>query len=215
VQGHDTTLPVTLDEMIYHTRMVARACRRALVLGDMPFGSYQLGVRDAIESACRLVKEGGAHAVKLEGGQAMIDRIAAITEIDVPVVAHIGLTPQSVHRMGGYRVQGRGPKAHARLLRDAQAVQEAGAFALVLEGIPRELAAEITAAVQIPTIGIGAGIACDGQVLVLHDLLGLSETPAPSFARQYVSLQDVALQAVGLYIQDVRNQKFPGDHESY
>jgi len=215
VQGHDTTLPVTLDEMIYHTRMVARACKRALVVGDMPFGSYQLGARDAVETACRLVKEGGAQAVKLEGGQAMLDRIEAISSIDVPIMAHLGLTPQSVHRMGGYRVQGRGAKARDRILADALAVQDAGAFALVLEGIPRDLAKEVTASLRIPTIGIGAGIGCDGQVLVMHDLLGLAETPPPSFARQYVSLHEIASQAIGLYVQDVRNQKFPGDHESY
>lgn len=215
VQGHDTTLPVTLDEMVYHARMVARACRRALVVGDLPFGSYQTGVQAALESACRMVKDGGAHAVKLEGGQAMVDTIAAISAVDVPVMAHIGLTPQSVHRMGGYRVQGRGPRAHDRLIEDARAVQEAGAFALVIEGVPRELADEITGALQIPTIGIGAGVHCDGQVLVLHDLLGISENPPPSFARQYVSLFDESSRAVRGYVDDVRNQKFPGDHESY
>jgi len=215
VQGHDTTLPVTLDEMIYHTRMVARACTRSLVLGDLPFGSYQIGVREALDSACRMVKEGGAHAIKLEGGRAMLDRIEAISAIDVPVFAHLGLTPQSVHRMGGYRVQGRGAKGRDRILEDARAVEQAGACALVLEGIPKDLAVEITSELSIPTIGIGAGLACDGQVLVLHDLLGLSETPPPSFARQYVSVQEIASKAIGLYIQDVRNQKFPGDHESY
>jgi 3-methyl-2-oxobutanoate hydroxymethyltransferase len=215
VQGHDTTLPVTLDEMIYHARMVARACRRAHVVGDLSFGSYQTGVDDAVRSAVRMVKEGGAHAVKLEGGRNVADRIAAIAAIDIPVMGHIGLTPQSVHRMGGYRVQGRGAKGHDRLLADAKAVEEAGAYAIVLEGMPKDLAHEIGAALEIPTIGIGAGLGCDGQVLVMHDLLGLSEEPAPRFARQYVSLLEIAQRAVRMYVEDVRNQKFPADHESY
>jgi 3-methyl-2-oxobutanoate hydroxymethyltransferase len=206
---------VTLDQMVYHTGMVTRACRRALVVGDMPFGSYQTGTAQAVESACRLVKEGGAHSIKLEGGENMADRIAAIASIDVPVMAHIGLTPQSVHRMGGYRVQGRTPSARERLLRDAQAVEQAGAFAVVLEGIPRDLAVEITANLAIPTIGIGAGIGCDGQVLVLHDVLGLGADPAPRFARQYVSLREVVSKAARMYVEDVRNQKFPQEHESY
>jgi 3-methyl-2-oxobutanoate hydroxymethyltransferase len=215
VQGHATTLPVTLDQMVYHTGLVARACRRALVVGDMPFGSYQASAEQAVQAACRLVKEGGAHSVKLEGGEAVADRIAAIAAIDVPVMAHIGLTPQSVHRMGGYRVQGKTPTARDRLLRDARAVEEAGAFAVVLEGMPRDLAAEITAQLAIPTIGIGAGLGCDGQVLVLHDVLGLGSHPAPRFAREYVSLREVVGKAARMYVEDVRNQKFPQEHESY
>jgi len=215
VQGHETTLPVTLDEMVYHTRMVARAVKRALVVGDMPFGSYQTSPAQAIDSACALVKHGGAQAVKLEGGQRMADRIQAIAAADVPVMAHIGLTPQSVHRMGGYRVQGRGADGHDEILRDAIAVQEAGAFSVVLEGIPHELAAEITAALEIPTLGIGAGIACDGQVLVMHDVLGLGEHVPPRFAREYVSLREVVGRAAAMFRNDVREQKFPLDHESY
>lgn len=215
VQGHPSTLPVTLDEMIYHCRMVARGSRRALVVSDMPFGSYQAGVDDAVANACRLIKEGGAHAVKLEGGERVADRIAAISRMDVPVMAHIGLTPQSVHRMGGYRVQGRDARSRDRLLHDARAVQEAGAFALVLEGIPRDLAPEISAVLEIPTIGIGAGLACDGQVLVLHDLVGLGLEPPPRFARQYVSLAEIVGRAARMYAEDVRQQKFPSDHESY
>jgi len=215
VQGHETTLPVTLGEMVYHTRIVARAVRRALVVGDMPFGSYQTSAAQAVDSACALVKEGGAQAVKLEGGQRMADRIQAIAGADVPVMAHIGLTPQSVHRMGGYRVQGRGSQGHDELLRDALAVQEAGAFSVVLEGIPKELGAEITASLEIPTLGIGAGIACDGQVLVMHDLLGLGEHAPPRFAREYVSLRDVVGRAAEMFRSDVREQKFPQDHESY
>jgi 3-methyl-2-oxobutanoate hydroxymethyltransferase len=215
VQGHDTTLPVTLDHMVYHTSIVSRACRRALLVADLPFGTYQTGVRDTIAAACRLIKEGGAHSVKLEGGRHVAEQIRALADSDIPVMGHIGLTPQSVHRMGGYRVQGRGAAARERLLADARAVEESGAFALVLEGIPRDLAVEITASVRMPTIGIGAGLACDGQVLVIHDLLGLSDEVPPKFARQYVSLMDVSRRAVRMYVEDVRNQKFPADHESY
>jgi 3-methyl-2-oxobutanoate hydroxymethyltransferase len=214
IQGFSTTIPVTLDEMIYHTRMVSRAAQRCLVVGDMPFGSYQSS-GSALESACRLVKEGGAHAVKLEGGVRVADRIEAITQMDIPVMGHIGLTPQSVHRMGGYRVQGRGMRAAERLVEDARAVQDAGAFAVVLEGIPAELSKEITPSLEIPTIGIGAGIGCDGQVLVLHDLLGLGLEPPPRFAREYVALRDIVQRAAQMYAEDVRNQKFPADHESY
>jgi 3-methyl-2-oxobutanoate hydroxymethyltransferase len=215
VQGHPTTLPVTMDEMVYHCSMVSRAVRRALVVGDMPFGSYQASLDETLSNACRLVKEGGAHAVKLEGGERVLDRIEGIVRMDVPVMAHLGLTPQSVHRMGGYRVQGRGSRGQDRLLQDARAVQEAGAFAVVLEGIPRDLSFEITAMLDIPTIGIGAGVGCDGQVLVMHDLVGLETEPPPRFARQYVSLVDIVGKATRMYIDDVKNQKFPAEHESY
>jgi 3-methyl-2-oxobutanoate hydroxymethyltransferase len=206
---------VTLDQMVYHTSLVSRAARRAHVVGDMPFGTYQTSVEDALVAACRLVKEGGAHSVKLEGGARVADRIEAIARMDIPVMGHIGLTPQSVHRMGGYRVQGRGSRGSERLLADARAVQDAGAFACVLEGIPKGLAAEVTAALDIPTIGIGAGVACDGQVLVLHDLLGLGEEPPPRFAREYVNLSEIVSRAVKMYVEDVREQKFPADHEAY
>jgi 3-methyl-2-oxobutanoate hydroxymethyltransferase len=215
VQGHDTTLPVTLDEVIYHCRMVSRAVRRALVVGDMPFGSYQVSVEDALRNAVRLMKEGGAHAVKLEGGERMADRIAAFARADIPVMGHVGLTPQSVHQVGGYRVQGRDDAGHEKVLRDAQAVEAAGAFAVVLECVPRELGAEVTRALRIPTIGIGAGAGCDGQVLVMHDLLGLGEATPPRFARQYVAAGDVVRRAAELYAEDVRQQKFPSDAESY
>jgi len=215
VQGHPTTLPVTLDEMIYHTHMVTRATRRAHVVGDMPFGAYQSSPQQAVETACRLVKEGGAHSVKLEGGERMADRIAAIVRSDIPVMGHIGLTPQSVHRMGGYRVQGRSADGHDQLLRDARAVQDAGAFAVVLEGIPRDLSIEVGELLEIPTIGIGAGLHCDGQVLVFHDLVGLSLEPAPRFARQYVNLAEIIGRAARMYAEDVREQKFPAEHESY
>lgn len=213
VQGHDTTLPVTLDEMLYHTRLVARAARRALVVGDMPFGSYQASCEDAVRSAIRFVKEGGAAAVKLEGGRRVRAAIERIVDAEIPVMGHVGLTPQSVHKLGGYRVQGRGAARDA-VIEDALQVQEAGAFAVVLEGVPAELAAEITARLAIPTIGIGAGAACDGQVLVLHDLLGLTDW-TPSFAKQYANLGQLASQAARAFADDVRSRKFPGDEHSY
>ncbi len=215
VQGHDTTLPVTLDEMIYHTRMVARAARYSLVVGDMPFGTYHTGVEQAIDSAVRLMKDGGAHAVKLEGGERVADRIAGISRMQIPVMGHVGLTPQSVHSFGGFRVQGRGEAGHEQLIRDAKAVQEAGAFAVVLECVPAALAAEVTQMLEIPTIGIGAGVATDGQVLVIHDLLGLGEGTPPKFVRRYVDAGSIVRRAVEMYAEDVKLQKFPADHESY
>jgi 3-methyl-2-oxobutanoate hydroxymethyltransferase len=214
VQGHDTTLPVTLDEMVYHTRMVSRAARRALVVGDMPFGTYHANVDQAVASAVRLMKEGGAHAVKLEGGERVADRIAAIARMEIPVMGHVGLTPQAIHRMGGHRVQGRGERGRASVLADARAVEAAGAFAVVLEGMPAELAAEITASLAIPTIGIGAGVACDGQVLVMHDLLGLSDG-APTFAKQYVNLGALTVQAARRFADEVAHAKFPDPEHSY
>lgn len=218
VQGLENTLPVTLDEMIYHTRLVARGRRRALVVGDLPFGSYQTSPAQAVDSAVRLVKEGGAEAVKLEGGLAMAETIEAIASRDIPVMGHVGLTPQSVHRMGGHKVQGRkhgsAPGGRARVLSDARAVEAAGAFAVVLEGIPLDLAAEITGELSIPTIGIGAGVHCDGQVLVLHDLLGLSER-APRFAKQYADVGRTVIEAVGAYVREVRGGIFPTDEHAF
>jgi 3-methyl-2-oxobutanoate hydroxymethyltransferase len=175
VQGLDTTLPVTLDETVYHTRLVARAARRALVVADLPFGTYQISPEEAVRSSVRCLKEGGAQAVKLEGGRSVAETIARIVAAEIPVMGHVGLTPQAIHRMGGHRVQGRGEEGRARVLADAHAVEEAGAFAIVLEGIPAEIAREVTASVGVPTIGIGAGVHCDGQVLVMHDMLGLGE----------------------------------------
>jgi 3-methyl-2-oxobutanoate hydroxymethyltransferase len=214
VQGCDTTLPVTLDEVVYHSRLVSRAASRALVVGDMPFGSYQVGPEDAVRSAIRLVKEGGAHAVKLEGGGEVAPAIERIAAAQIPVMAHVGLTPQSVHKMGGLRVQGRGETGRAQVLEAARAVQEAGAFAVVLEGIPAELATEITGDLSIPTIGIGAGPHCDGQVLVMHDLLGLSDW-SPSFVKQYANLGALASRAARNFADEVRNAKFPDDEHSY
>lgn len=219
VQGLDTTLPVTMDEMVYHTRMVTRARRRALVVADMPFLSYQVSVAEAVANAGRLVKEGGAEAVKLEGGVVVAETIARIAAVDIPVMGHIGLTPQSVHRMGGHKVQGRrrgkAPGQRERLIEDALAVERAGAFAVVLEGMPVDLAAELTGRLAIPTIGIGAGPQCDGQILVLHDVLGLGERPAPRFAQRYADLRSAAAAAVGAYAADVRAGAFPTAAHSF
>ena len=214
VQGHDTTLPVTLDEVIYHTRLVARGASRALVVGDMPFGSYQVGPDDAVRSAIRFVKEGGAQAVKLEGGTLVAESIERIVGAQVPVMGHVGLTPQSVNAMGGYRVQGRGESGRLRVLEDARAVQEAGAFAVVLEGIPADLGREISAELRIPTIGIGAGPDCDGQVLVMHDMLGLGDAP-PSFVKQYAPLGALVSEAARAFAEEVLNRKFPDSMHSY
>ncbi len=219
VQGLDTTLPVTLDEVIYHCRMVARGRTRSLLVGDLPFLSYQVSREDALRSAGRLIKEGACEAVKLEGGVPMADTIRALTAVDIPVMAHIGLTPQSVHRMGGHKVQGRkrgrGPGQRERVLADALAVEEAGAFAVVLEGIPLDLAEEITLRLGIPTIGIGAGVHCDGQILVLHDLLGLFDRFTPKFVKRYAELGRAAGDAIGEYVREVRSGAFPDDAHSF
>jgi len=219
VQGADSTLPVTLGEMIYHTRMVVRARRRALVIADLPFLTYQVSVEQAVRNAGRLIKDGGAEAVKLEGGITMADTIRRLVDVDIPVMGHIGLTPQSIHRMGGHRVQGRrsgrGPGCRERLLEDAAAVEQAGAFSLVLEGIPADLAQEITEHSAIPTIGIGAGPKCDGQVLVMHDVLGLSESFIPRFAKPYANLWQDAGAAATAYIREVRERVFPAPEHCY
>lgn len=215
MQGERTTIPVTLDEMAYHVRCVARANTKALVVGDLPFGSYHSSVSQAVESAVTLVKA-GAETVKLEGGVAMADTIAAITRCDIPVVGHIGLTPQSYHRMGGHRVQGRSAGYEAggreRIIEDAAAVEAAGACAVVIEGVPHELATEITAKISIPTIGIGAGPGCSGQVLVLHDVLGLSDCRY-RFAKQYAQLGSIVVDAARSYVEEVRDGSWPDlDH---
>ena len=219
VQGLETTIPVTMDEMIYHCRMVTRARRRALVAADLPFLSYQVNADAAVTNAGRLLKEGGAEAVKLEGGCVVAETIRRLTAVDIPVMGHIGLTPQSVHRMGGHKVQGRrhghGPGQRERLIEDALAVESAGAFAVVLEGIPLDLAAELTQRLSIPTIGIGAGPHCDGQILVLHDVLGLCERFAPKFAKRYAELWTVAVDAVRDYARDVRSGSFPTAAHSF
>lgn len=212
--GYENTLPVTMDEMIYHTRAVARGREKALLVADMPFMSYQMSVPDARFNAGRFLKEGGAEAVKIEGGVPMKDTIRAIVDIDIPVMGHIGLTPQSIHRMGGYRIQGKKEGQAEALLADALAVQDAGAFAVVLEGIPSVVAKKITEELRIPTIGIGAGVHCSGQVLVIHDLLGLSGRKL-KFARQYADLEKNISDAVLQYIEDVRNNRFPSEEESF
>src|SRR5215467_8123006 len=189
--GHETTLPVTVDEMIHHTRAVRKGTKRALVVADMPFGSYHAEIAESVRNAVRFVKEAGAEAVKVEGGERRIELIARLVEAEIPVMGHVGLTPQSLHAMGGFRVQGKTPDAAAQVVRDARAVEAAGAFSIVLEGLPRELAAEITRDLRIPTIGIGAGPDCDGQVLVLNDLLGLTFSSTPKFARQYANVGEV------------------------
>jgi len=215
VQGLPTTLPVTLDEIVYHTRMVARGRQRALVVGDLPFGSYQTSPEQAVESAVRLVKDGGAEAVKLEGGVRMTRAIEAIAATDVPVMGHVGLTPQSVHRIGGHRVQGRRAGERERVLDDARAVQAAGAFAVVLECIPLDLAAEITSELAIPTIGIGAGAHCDGQVLVLHDLIGLSSDWTPRFAKRYAEVGREVVRAAREYVGEVKGGVFPTEAQAF
>ena len=215
VQGHDNTLPVTMDEMIYHTKIVVRAVRNALVIGDLPFMSYQAGVGDAVRNAGRFLKEAGASAVKLEGGAEVVDQIRAMTKSDIPVMAHIGLTPQSIHRMGGYKVQGKSEESAQRLLEEAHIAEDAGAFALLLEAIPMSLAKRITDELSIPTIGIGAGPHCDGQVLVLHDVIGLFERFLPKFAKQYANLADHAFTAITRYKQEVEEGIFPSEEQSF
>jgi 3-methyl-2-oxobutanoate hydroxymethyltransferase len=215
VQGEETTLPVTLEETIYHTRLVARGTRRALVVGDMPFGSYQISPEEAVRNAVRLVKEGGAHAVKLEGGRDAAPAIERIVSAGIPVMGHVGLTPQSIHKLGGFRVQGRSEKARARVLREAKAACDAGAFAVVLEAMPADLAREISQGIPVPTIGIGAGPDCDGQVLVMHDLLGLTDGWSPTFVKQYANLGALASQAARSYAEEVANGKFPDQEHCY
>src|SRR5712692_8538444 len=213
--GYDSTLPVTLDEMIHHARAVRRGTKHALLVADMPFGSYHSDTAEPLRNAVRLVKEAGVEAVKVEGGERRLELIARLTEAEIPVMGHIGLTPQSVNALGGYRVQGKTTDSAEQLLRDARAVEAAGAFAIVLEAVPRELAAQITRELRIPTIGIGAGPDCDGQILVVHDLLGLTFNQTPKFARQYANVGEIISKAVHKYCKDVREGGFPSDAESY
>jgi 3-methyl-2-oxobutanoate hydroxymethyltransferase len=213
--GYDSTLPLTIEESLHHTKAARRGVRRALLVADMPYGTYHGEIHESVKNGMRFVKEAGAEAVKIEGGERRLELIARLTEAEIPVMGHVGLTPQSVNAMGGYRVQGKTPGTADQLLRDARAVEAAGAFAIVLEGIPRELAAEITREVRIPTIGIGAGPDCDGQILVLHDLLGLTFGEPPKFARRYANLGETILQAVKEYCADVTEGNFPSDAESY
>jgi 3-methyl-2-oxobutanoate hydroxymethyltransferase len=215
VLGYDSTLPVTLDEMVHHTRAVRRATRRALLVADMSYGSFHLSLDESVRNALRLVKEGGAEAVKVEGGERRIELIARLVDAEIPVMGHVGLTPQSVNALGGFRVQGKTGEAARQVERDARAVQAAGAFAIVLESMPRDVAARITEKLSIPTIGIGAGPDCDGQVLVIHDLLGFGTQHKPKFVRPYANLSAEITRAVSAYCDDVRNGSFPSDAESY
>ena len=211
VQGWETTLRVTLDQMVYHAEMVARAARRALVVADLPFLSYQVSTRQALQSAGRILKETDCQAVKLEGGRTVARTVRALVEAEIPVMGHVGLTPQSIRRLGGYKVQ----RSAERIFADSRAVADAGAFAIVLECIPRDLAARITTELPIPTIGIGAGPDCDGQVLVFHDLLGLLIGFQPKFVRRYADLGDQIRAAVASYIREVSEGRFPGNDESF
>ena len=213
VLGHENTLAVTVDEMLHHTRAVRRAVRRALLVADMPFGSYHGTVAEGVANAIRFIKEAGAEAVKIEGPRTEVVR--ALVDAEIPVVGHLGLTPQSIHRMGGYRVQARTADAVLELRADARALAEAGAGALVLEGVPREVAASITAELSIPTIGIGAGPECDGQILVFHDLVGLTLTPTAKFVRRYAEAGSLIRSAIESYRNDVERHEFPSDEESY
>ena len=214
VQGKANTLSVTMDDMLYHTKLVAGAAQRALVIGDMPFMSYQAGQEDALRNAGRFL-QAGAQAIKLEGGAVVADRVAAMTSIGIPVMGHLGMTPQSVHRFGGYKVQGKESDHAQALLNDAKTLEAAGAFAIVLDAIPAELAKTITEQVAIPTIGIGAGPHCDGQVLVLYDILGLFDDFVPKFVKPYAHLKADAIQALRRYKEEVEEGKFPSDSESY
>lgn len=215
IQGHDTTLPVTLEEMAYHCRAVVRGVSRAHVVGDMPFMSYQASIEQGLTMAGRLIKEGGCHSVKLEGGAQHAPLVEKLVAAGIPVMGHIGLTPQSFHQLGGFKVQGRDSGGRERLLADALALEAAGAYAIVLEAIPADIAREITAALQIPTIGIGAGVACDGQVLVCYDMLGMNEEFKPRFVRRFAQLGATIKQATQQYVQEVRGSTFPSDAESF
>lgn len=215
VQGYDNTLPVTLDEMIYHCRAVARSLQRPHLVGDLPFMAYQTGPEEAMRSAGRLLKEGGCAAVKLEGGAEMAETVARLVAVGIPVMGHVGLTPQSVHAMGGFRVQGKDDEGAERILAGARALRDAGAYSIVLEGIPLTLAARITADLDIPTIGIGAGPHCDGQVLVFHDLLGLFDDFRPKFVKRYAELGAAAKTAIAEYVREVRSGEFPTREHSF
>lgn len=216
VLGYDSTVPVTLEEMLHHARAVRRGVERALLVADMPYGTYHTGPEDAVRAALRLVKEGGAEAVKLEGGRNRVETVRRLVAAEIPVMGHLGLTPQSLNKLGSYRLQAKTADAARALVEDALALEEAGAFAVVLEVVPREIAREVTAALHVPTIGIGAGADCDAQILVTHDLLGLSfSKTSPRFVRQYANVRDAMNEAIQSYADDVRTGAFPSDDESY
>lgn len=214
-QGHENTLSVTIEDVIYHTRSVKRGSHRALVVADMPFMSYQVSVEQAVTNAGRLIQQGGAAAIKLEGGVRVANQVHAIVQAGIPVMGHVGLTPQSVHQFGGYKVQGKTFLDSKQIKQDAKDLQKAGVFSLVLEGMPEELATEITHELEIPTIGIGAGSKCDGQILVIHDLLGLNPDFVPKFVKRYAQLSDVIQNAVTEFIEEVHSEAFPGPEHTY
>ncbi|MDH0673309.1 MAG: 3-methyl-2-oxobutanoate hydroxymethyltransferase [Empedobacter falsenii] len=213
--GHETTLPITLDQMIYHAQCVVRGAKRALVVVDLPFGTYQSDPQKALESSVRIMKESGAHAIKLEGGKEIEESIRRIVNAGIPVMGHLGLTPQSIYQFGSYKVRAKEDAEAEKLISDAKLLEELGCFSLVMEKIPADLAAKVTASVNIPTIGIGAGAGCDGQVLVVHDMLGLNNEFKPKFVRKYLNLEDQIHQAVGQYVADVKSGDFPNANEQY
>ncbi|MBU8920853.1 MAG: 3-methyl-2-oxobutanoate hydroxymethyltransferase [Bacteroidales bacterium] len=215
IMGYENTLPVTMEEIIHHLKAVSRARPSAIVVGDMPFMSYQASVEDAVRNAGRLVKEGGAESVKLEGGERYVPVIEAVVQASIPVVGHLGLTPQSLHQMGGYRIQGRDDESAGKMVREAKALEQAGCFAIVIEGVPYQLANTITESISIPTIGIGAGSHCDGQVLVLNDMLGIHEESLPRFVKVYDEIGDRIRDAVSMYVEEVKEGRFPSIEHSY
>lgn len=213
--GHETTLPITLDQMIYHAQCVVRGAKRALVVVDLPFGTYQSDPQKALESSVRIMKESGAHAIKLEGGKEIEESIRRIVNAGIPVMGHLGLTPQSIYQFGSYKVRAKEDEEAEKLINDAKLLEELGCFSLVMEKIPADLAAKVTAAINIPTIGIGAGSNCDGQVLVVHDMLGLNNEFKPKFVRKYLNLENQIHQAIGQYVTDVKSGNFPNANEQY
>ena len=213
--GHETTLPITLDHMIYHTQCVVKGVERALVVADLPFGTYQSNPEKALESSVRMMKEGGAHAVKIEGGKEIEDSIKKIVNAGIPVMGHLGLTPQSIYQFGTYKVRAKEDSEAEKLIADAQLLEELGCFALVLEKIPADLAKRVSESINIPTIGIGAGVNCDGQVLVYHDMVGMNKGFSPKFLRRYLDLYTEITGAVSQYVQDVKDSSFPNEKESY
>lgn len=213
--GHETTLPITLDQMIYHAQCVVRGAKRALVVVDLPFGTYQSDPQKALESAVRIMKESGAHAIKLEGGKEIEESIRRIVNAGIPVMGHLGLTPQSIYQFGSYKVRAKEDAEAQKLIEDAKLLDELGCFSLVMEKIPAELASKVTEAITIPTIGIGAGVGCDGQVLVLHDMLGLNNEFNPKFVRKYLNLEDQIIEAIGKFVEDVKTSDFPNQNEQY
>ena len=215
ILGYESTIPVTMEEMLHHTKAVVRGTRRALIIGDMPFMTYHISTADALKNAARFIQEAGAQAVKLEGGVNVAEKVQRIVECGIPVMGHIGLTPQSIHQLGGFKIQGKTPEAAARLLEDALALEKAGAFAIVLETVPAPLAALITQKVSIPTIGIGAGIGCDGQVQVINDILGSFTDFVPKHAKQYARLVDIMSSAITEYHNEVKSGKFPTEAQSF